>query len=65
MNLFKISIANIKEKKLNSFLSVLLLTLGIGMISLLLLLNKQLTNSSEKIFGVLIWSLAQREVLCN
>jgi putative ABC transport system permease protein len=36
MNLFKISLANLKEKKLNSFLSALLLTLGIGMISLLL-----------------------------
>jgi putative ABC transport system permease protein len=48
MNLFKISIANIKEKKLNSFLSVLLLTLGIGMISLLLLLNKQLDEQFRK-----------------
>jgi putative ABC transport system permease protein len=48
MNLFKISIANLKEKKLNSFLSALLLTLGIGMISLLLLLNKQLDEQFKR-----------------
>ncbi|WP_025765091.1 ABC transporter permease [Dyadobacter tibetensis] len=42
MNIFKISIANLKDKKLNSFLSAMLLTLGIGMISMLLLLDKQL-----------------------
>lgn len=48
MNLFKISIANLREKKLNSFLSALLLTLGIGMISLLLLLNKQLDEQFRR-----------------
>lgn len=48
MNLFKLSIANLKEKKLNSFLSALLLTLGIGMISLLLLLNKQLDEQFKR-----------------
>ena len=48
MNLFKISLANVKEKKLNSFLSTLLLTLGIGMISLLLLLNKQLDEQFRR-----------------
>ncbi|WP_247232773.1 ABC transporter permease [Telluribacter sp. SYSU D00476] len=48
MNLIKISWANIKDKKLNSFLSVLLLTLGIGMISLLLLLNKQLDEQFRR-----------------
>ncbi|TLU98041.1 ABC transporter permease [Dyadobacter luticola] len=48
MNLLKISLANLKEKKLNSFLSALLLTLGIGMISLLLLLNKQLDEQFRK-----------------
>ncbi|MCE6988849.1 ABC transporter permease [Dyadobacter sp. CY323] len=48
MNLFKISIANILEKKLNSFLSAMLLTLGIGMISLLLLLNKQLDEQFRR-----------------
>ncbi len=48
MNLFKISWANVKNKKLNSFLSVLLLTLGIGLISILLLLNKQLDEQFRK-----------------
>lgn len=48
MNLLKISFANLKEKKLNSFLSALLLTLGIGMISLLLLLNKQLDEQFRR-----------------
>lgn len=48
MNLLKISLANLKEKKLNSFLSALLLTLGIGMISLLLLLNKQLDEQFKR-----------------
>ena len=48
MNLLKISVANLKEKKLNSFLSALLLTLGIGMISLLLLLNKQLDEQFRR-----------------
>lgn len=48
MNLFKISWANLKEKKLNSFLSGLLLTLGIGIISLLLLLNKQLDEQFKR-----------------
>ncbi|MCF2490449.1 FtsX-like permease family protein [Dyadobacter sp. CY347] len=48
MNIVKISLANLKEKKLNSFLSALLLTLGIGMISLLLLLNKQLDEQFRR-----------------
>jgi putative ABC transport system permease protein len=48
MNLVKISVANLKEKKLNSFLSALLLTLGIGMISLLLLLDRQLDEQFKK-----------------
>ena len=48
MNLLKISWANIWEKKLNSFLSILLLTLGIGLISLLLLLNKQLEDQFKR-----------------
>ena len=48
MTLLKISLANLKEKKLNSFLSALLLTLGIGMISLLLLLNKQLDEQFRR-----------------
>lgn len=48
MNVVQISLANLKEKKLNSFLSALLLTLGIGMISLLLLLNKQLDEQFRR-----------------
>ncbi len=48
MNLFKISWANLKDKKLNSFLSALLMTLGIGIISLLLLLNKQLDDQFRR-----------------
>jgi putative ABC transport system permease protein len=48
MNLFKISVANLREKKLNSFLSALLLTLGIGMISLLFLLNKQIEEQFRR-----------------
>lgn len=48
MNLFKISVANLREKKLNSLLSALLLTLGIGMISLLLLLNKQIDEQFKR-----------------
>jgi putative ABC transport system permease protein len=48
MNIFKISWANLKDKKLNSFLSALLMTLGIGIISLLLLLNKQLDEQFRR-----------------
>lgn len=48
MNLFKISWANLKDKKLNSFLSALLMTLGIGIISLLLLLSKQLDDQFKR-----------------
>lgn len=48
MNLLNLSWANVKDKKLNSFLSALLLTLGIGIISLLLLLNQQLENQFRK-----------------
>ena len=48
MNLFKISWANLVNKPLNSFLSALLMTLGIGLISLLLLLNKQLDEQFRR-----------------
>lgn len=48
MNLLKISWANLLEKKSNSFLSVLLLSLGIGLISLLLLLNQQLERQFKR-----------------
>ncbi|WP_234735131.1 ABC transporter permease [Tellurirhabdus bombi] len=53
MNLLKISWANLKDKPLSSFLSGLLMTLGISIISLLLLLNKQLEEQfSRNIKGV-------------
>jgi len=48
MNLLKISWANLKDKPLSSFLSGLLMTLGITIISLLLLLNKQLDEQFSK-----------------
>lgn len=48
MNLLNLSWANLRDKKLNSFLSALLLTLGIGIISLLLLLNKQLDEQFRR-----------------
>ncbi|AFK05044.1 protein of unknown function DUF214 [Emticicia oligotrophica DSM 17448] len=46
--LLKISWKNILDKKLNSFLCVLLMTLGIAMISLLMLLGKQLQDKFAK-----------------
>lgn len=46
--LLKISWKNILDKKLNSFLCVLLMTLGIAIISLLLLLGKQLQDKFAK-----------------
>jgi putative ABC transport system permease protein len=48
MNLFKISWSNLRDKPLSSFLSGLLMTLGIAIISLLLLLNKQLDEQFRK-----------------
>ncbi|PWJ56939.1 putative ABC transport system permease protein [Dyadobacter jejuensis] len=48
MNIVQLSLANLREKKLNSFLSIMLLTLGIGMISLLLLLDKQLESQFKR-----------------
>ncbi|MBC8153702.1 MAG: ABC transporter permease [Bacteroidetes bacterium] len=44
MNLFKISWRNLLDKPLSSFLSGLLMTFGITIISLLLLLGRQLTE---------------------
>lgn len=48
MNLFNISWRNVADKPLSSFLSGLLMTLGIAIISLLLLLNKQLDDQFRK-----------------
>jgi len=53
MNLLRISWANLKDKPLSSFLSGLLMTLGIAIISLLLLLNKQLDEQfSRNVKGI-------------
>ncbi|GAB3328991.1 ABC transporter permease [Larkinella ripae] len=53
MNLLKISWANLKDKPLSNFLSGLLMTLGITIISLLLLLNKQLDEQfSRNVRGI-------------
>lgn len=48
MNLFQISWRNLTDKPLSSFLSGLLMTFGITIISLLLLLNKQLDDQFRK-----------------
>lgn len=48
MNLFQISWSNLHDKPLTSFLSGLLMTFGITIISLLLLLNKQLDDQFRK-----------------
>lgn len=48
MNILKISWENLKDKRLNSFLSCLLMALGITIISLLLLLNKQLDEQFKR-----------------
>lgn len=48
MNLLKISWENIKSKPLNTFLSLLLLAFGIGLISLLMLVQDQLSSRFER-----------------
>lgn len=48
MNLLRISWANLRDKALSSFLSGLLMALGVTIISLLLILNKQLTEQFTK-----------------
>lgn len=48
MNLLRISWANLRDKSLSSFLSGLLMALGVTIISLLLILNKQLTEQFTK-----------------
>ena len=47
MKLFKIAIRNIFDKPLNLLLSIILFSLGIGLISFLLLFNSQLSNKFE------------------
>jgi len=48
MNIFKLSWKNLTVKPLSTVLSLLLLTLGVGIISLLLLLNRQLEAQFNK-----------------
>ncbi|MEM7106002.1 MAG: FtsX-like permease family protein [Bacteroidota bacterium] len=51
MNLFGISWKNIRVKPLSTLLSLILFVLGVGLISLLLLVNKQMTDKFEKSHG--------------
>lgn len=48
MNIFKISYKGLKDKKLSTFLSVLLVAFGVAIISSLLLLTDQLSKNLEK-----------------
>ncbi len=53
MNIFKLSWKNLTVKPLSTLLSLLLLTLGVGIISLLLLLNRQLeAQFNQNIRGI-------------
>ena len=48
MNLLQLSLKNIFQKPLNAILSLLLFALGTGLVSLLLLINKQLEEKFDK-----------------
>ena len=48
MNILKLSWSNLKVKPLNTFLSLLLLTLGVALVSMLLILNKQLDEQFKR-----------------
>jgi putative ABC transport system permease protein len=48
MNIFKISWSNIKDKPLTSCLSILLMALGVGIISFLLLISKQIDDKFNR-----------------
>ena len=48
MNLFKLSWKNLINNPLSMTLSLVLFALGVGLISLLLILNKQLQEQFEK-----------------
>jgi len=48
MNLLGLSWKNIKSEPLSTMLSLILFALGVGLISLLLLMNKQIDNQFEK-----------------
>lgn len=48
MNVFYISWKNIKKKRLSSFLSILLIAFGVGLLSLLIQFNNQFSEQFEK-----------------
>ena len=48
MNLLKISWANIRYKPMNTLLSIVLLSFGIGIISLMLLLKQQIGEKFDR-----------------
>lgn len=48
MNILTLSIKNLKAKKSTTFLSILLVTFGVAIISSLLILSNQLSNNLEK-----------------
>ncbi|MEZ4685316.1 MAG: hypothetical protein R3B47_04400 [Bacteroidia bacterium] len=48
MNLLSLSWKNLRAKPLDTLLSLLLLVLGVGIISLVLLLNKQLDEQFKR-----------------
>ncbi len=53
MNLFTLSWQNLRARPLSTFMSLLLLTLGVSIISMLLLLNRQLRqNFNQNIEGI-------------
>ena len=47
MNIFKLSLKNIFNRPLSSVLSIMLLSLGVGMISLLILINTVLKEQMD------------------
>ena len=53
MNLFLLSWQNLRARPLSTLMSLLLLTMGVGIISMLLLLNRQLTqNFNQNLKGI-------------
>lgn len=48
MNLLKISLSNIRHKPMNTALSIVLLSFGIGIISLMLLLKEQISEKFDR-----------------
>ena len=55
MNIKSLSWRNLLSSPLNTTLSILLMTLGIGMISLILLINTEVNQQVERNSKELIW----------